>query len=176
MYRFKYDEHGSTCLPKAPRYPEEHCCLVCHVLNVVFLILGDSLASEFYKLRHMKEKKKNTRSIASFEGSQASTVFHLLRATCRWRHISRIDEMISTEENRNTVSNTRLFLRPPKISHALKRHWTRTSADSGQRLTAWAKAQALKTEINLNYTRRFSPYCTLTTLRLGYNNQSVNAV
>jgi len=31
-------------------------------------------------------------------------------------------------------------------------------------------------QINLNYSKRFSPYRAVNTLRLGYKNQSVNAV
>jgi hypothetical protein len=38
------------------------------------------------------------------------------------------------------------------------------------------KINPLKKEINLNYTQRLSSYHTVNTLRLGYKNQSVNAV
>ena len=41
---------------------------------------------------------------------------------------------------------------------------------------AWRETGPVKANVKLNCMERFSPYRAVNTLRLGYTNQSVNAV
>jgi hypothetical protein len=65
---------------------------------------------------------------------------------------------------------------PLQVPHGLTRDRTRASALKGTRLTALATTRPLKTKTSVNIMQKCNSYRAVSTLRLGYKNQSVNVV